>query len=406
MVSQFLCDTGKFVDAWVMIGTTVRLAVLAKCEYQPCPFDWHILTFTDHRNPVLADVEGGQEDQSHKSALWWWLLSLDATSSMICGRPLGASTPGDCRPTDPAGDASPTNTLTSMRHQVTVLCRTILDQRRFSSGTIQSLTDKLSSILQSSAAYLPPRFDWSIEAASQPHWPVDAQVASLQIQICTLMILTNQQRQGPRTAPEVSNSFNAVLEASRTILRIFKFARFRIHHVLQNWTLCQAAFNAAILLVRGMCFTGQMVPADANMVSDTCNVFLFIHQSGIHSLAGTAATRIWQYFREYENNTFVPGDVLSKDGMALIEGNDLQDSMLTGYDFGSADSDMSSTHDDRSPPGPAAVYLAAAQQTASSGVQTSAKDKSSNSNPQHVAKKTTRTGGSGNTPLVSHSTLR
>ncbi len=159
MMGPYLTNTGRFLDAWTLFGTTVRLA--------------HSLGL--HRNPSLLDPTPPLREAKIRQTLWWWMLHIDQQYSITLGRPLGISGFGDC----PQPQVSTTN-VTKMRlfqfiDEFTITSRHILSSNDMTSvHRIDEYTDKLVRLWDTMPESLQWNESWLHEKTELPEWPLEA----------------------------------------------------------------------------------------------------------------------------------------------------------------------------------------------------------------------------------------
>jgi hypothetical protein len=113
LIGPYLTGNGRFVDAWTLFGTTIRLAQAIGLHRDPRCLN---------PNPPI------KSERSVRQTMWWWMLHLDEHYSFILSRPLGISGIGDCAP--PQGLTINTHTLRlcDVAIRFTILARQVLSQ--------------------------------------------------------------------------------------------------------------------------------------------------------------------------------------------------------------------------------------------------------------------------------------
>nr|OQO30941.1 hypothetical protein B0A51_04168 [Rachicladosporium sp. CCFEE 5018] len=260
--------TGRFLDAWTLFGTTIRMA--------------HSIGL--HRNPKYLDPVPSLRECTIRQSLWWWMLHMDQQYSVTLGRPLGISGLGDCPTPEPL-----TTDMTALRlgefvDHLTNLARQILSSDGMMSvGRIDEFTDKLMGLWDNMPESLQFNESWSREDTVLPEWPLDVMAATLFAKVQSFIVLLNRQRveraqhstsESPLT---IQSSFTTkfpsttytpstrggdsllhpvpirgralVVNSSIHLLQTFLFFRHRNPAVLICWTLDQQAFNAAMILI-------------------------------------------------------------------------------------------------------------------------------------------------------------
>ena len=157
IVSPYLTNSGRFLDAWTLFGSTIRLA--------------HSVGL--HRNPRYLDPAPPLRECATRQSLWWWILHMDQQYSVTLGRPLGISGIGDCPPPEPLTTDPTILRFSEFVNQFTVLARQILSSDRLSNSKIDDFTDKLQSLWETLPEML--QFDecWLDEERNVPEWPLN-----------------------------------------------------------------------------------------------------------------------------------------------------------------------------------------------------------------------------------------
>lgn len=158
MMGPYLTNTGRFLDAWTLFGTTIRLA--------------HSIGL--HRNPKFLDPVPPLPECSARQALWWWMLHMDQQYSVTLGRPLGISGTGDCTPPEQLTTNPTMLRLSEFTHYFTILARLILSSNGMMAvAKIDEYTDKLLGLWDTMPSAL--QFDerWVHSETALPEWPMD-----------------------------------------------------------------------------------------------------------------------------------------------------------------------------------------------------------------------------------------
>lgn len=159
MMGPYLTNTGRFLDAWTLFGTTIRLA--------------HSVGL--HRHPSLLDPTPPLRETTIRQTLWWWMLHMDQQYSITLGRPLGISGFGDC----PQPQLVTTNVTKLRLYQFidafTVMSRQILGSHEMTSiQRIDEYTDKIVSLWDTMPAALQFNESWVQPTTQLPEWPLEA----------------------------------------------------------------------------------------------------------------------------------------------------------------------------------------------------------------------------------------
>jgi hypothetical protein len=130
MIAPYLTNSGRFLEAYTLFGTTIRLA--------------HSIGL--HRHPKYLDPT--PLSTRERSIVWWWMLNLDQSYSITLGRPLGISGIGDC-PWPHELTTDPTMLrFSEFVNRFTVLARQILSSDRLTNLRIDDFTDALRGLLE------------------------------------------------------------------------------------------------------------------------------------------------------------------------------------------------------------------------------------------------------------------
>ena len=327
MMGPYLTNTGRFLDAWTLFGTTIRLA--------------HSMGL--HRNPKFLDPVPPLRECMIRRTLWWWMLHMDQQYSVTLGRPLGISGIGDCPPPEPLTTNQTVLRLGEFVNHFTIVARQILgSDGMMSVGKIDEYTDKLLGLWDTMPVTLQFNESWTRPETVLPDWPLDVMSASkcvrlfmfpthtnidaaLFAKVQSFLVLLNRQRDerttrstsstSPPTYPNTLPGINSatytpsgtgsgdnihhqapirgrplVINSSVQLLQTFLFFAHRHQAVLICWTIGQQAFNAAMIIILDACETDN----DQNMwlVDQAYKVFRILDDNGVHKLAKLAVDRI------------------------------------------------------------------------------------------------------------------
>lgn len=162
MIGPYLTNSGRFLDAWTLFGTTIRLA--------------HSIGL--HRHPKYLDpAPPTQRECSIRQTLWWWMLHMDEQYSMTLGRPLGISGIGDCPwPHELTTDPAMLRFGEFVNH-FTILARQILSSDRLTHQKIDDFTEALRGLLDTMPETLQFDESWCRPETDIPDWPLSAMSA-------------------------------------------------------------------------------------------------------------------------------------------------------------------------------------------------------------------------------------
>jgi hypothetical protein len=152
MIAPYLTNSGRFLEAFTLFGTTIRLA--------------HSIGL--HRHPKYLDPV--PVSQRERSIIWWWMLNLDQQYSITLGRPLGISGLGDCPwPHELTTDPTMVRFGELVNHFI-VLARQILSSDRLTNLKIDDLTDALRGLLETMPETLQFDESWTRPESITPEY--------------------------------------------------------------------------------------------------------------------------------------------------------------------------------------------------------------------------------------------
>ncbi|KAF1846327.1 uncharacterized protein K460DRAFT_356017 [Cucurbitaria berberidis CBS 394.84] len=307
MIGPYLTNSGRFLEAWTLFGTTIRLA--------------HSIGL--HRHPKYLDpAPPTQRECSIRQTLWWWMLHMDEQYSMTLGRPLGISGIGDCPwPQELTTDTAMLRFGEFVNH-FTILTRQILSSDRLTLQKIDDFTEALRGLLDTMPETLQFDESWCRPDTAIPDWPLSAMSAVYYCKTHTYLILLNRQRidrntvhaqspysrntassfrpinRTPSSYPSTPTSSKAslrgrplVLSSSEDILSAFVFFYHRVPAALIDWTIGQQAFNSCMILLLDA-IENTKITAGAMKVERAFAVFKELEDNHVHKLAALAVDRI------------------------------------------------------------------------------------------------------------------
>ncbi|TKA81082.1 hypothetical protein B0A55_02543 [Friedmanniomyces simplex] len=303
MMGPYLTNSGRFLEAWTLFGTTIRIA--------------HSIGL--HRDPQLLDPAPSLRESMLRRTLWWWMLHMDQHYSVTLGRPLGISGFGDCPPPEPLTTNPIILRLGQFVDHFTILARQILSSDAVMLvPKIDEFTDKLVGLWDTMPESLQFNESWSQPDTPLPDWPLEVMSATLFAKVQSFLILLNRQRvertqsaagNSPPNAMMMPGSYSLgtygsdhllhhaavrgrdlVINSSISILQTFLFFHHRNPAVLICWTMGQQAFNASMILLIDAWETGNTV--NQWWVDQAYIVFVGLDSKGVHKLAGLAVQRI------------------------------------------------------------------------------------------------------------------
>lgn len=318
MMGPFLTNSGRFLDAWTLFGTTIRLA--------------HSMGL--HRHPKYLDPSPPtQRECSIRQTLWWWMLHMDQEYSMTLGRPLGISGIGDCPPPHELTTDPRMLRFGEFVNHFTVMARQILSSDCLTNAKIDEFTDHLKGLLETMPEMLQFDPSWLDETKEIPEWPLGTMAAGKSPDLAwasghekltnavfyckthTYLILLNRQRiEKQHSTRGASSYFGAtssqpttsasspaspqpslrgraqVLSSSSDLLTAFLFFHARVPAALICWTIGQQAFNSCMILLLDAMETGDL--AHIRQVERAYVVFVQLQNNGVHELATLAVERV------------------------------------------------------------------------------------------------------------------
>ena len=224
---------------------------------------------------------------------------------MILGRPLIVRLSNDCLPPDPSCLPPSTQRIVAYYFQFSRLAREVHTTAISTTTTIDAYTDRFTALLHNLPSDLRFQPAWLNAEIATPPWPVDAQAASLHLQVHSYIIFlckhgsetTKAEPLGQEIIGMKNSTFRLNLQVAergshscREILRVFRYLSTRQRRGWIDWSLCQHTYNAAILLGHSLPKTGDS--DDKLLLAETFQSFSEIHKLGIHHLAGPAAVTL------------------------------------------------------------------------------------------------------------------
>lgn len=163
MIGPYLTNSGRFLDAWTLFGTTIRLA--------------HSIGL--HRDPKVLESAPQLRESMIRRTLWWWMLHMDQQYSVTLGRPLGISGIGDCQPPEPLTTNPTILRLNEFVDHFTILARQILSSDGMMNvGRIDEYTDKLLGLWDTMPEALQFNETWLQQETLLPDWPLEVMSTS------------------------------------------------------------------------------------------------------------------------------------------------------------------------------------------------------------------------------------
>ncbi|KAL8638997.1 MAG: hypothetical protein Q9228_003902 [Teloschistes exilis] len=321
MIGPYLTNSGRFLDAWALFGTTIRLAQSIGLHRDP-----------DRLNPPIPANEAAA-----RRSLWWWIMHMDQQYSITLGRPLGISSMGDCPPPEPLNPPV-VQSLSNYMAQFTILTRQILSAGHLTAHQIDDFTEQLFALQHTLPSIVQFDESWLNVDKPIPGWPMDLQAATIHAKTHTYVLLLNRQRTSDeRVLQKDSNAIvnyssrgrQRVIHSCRAVLQAFEFFHIRVPAGLVCWATAQQAFNAAMLLVHAMLETNDATDLEA--VQRAYSTFLEMQRLGIHRLAEAAVDRLGGLIKDIPSGHPLHETVMGQSGMLLLEDPGLQGFMDGGF---------------------------------------------------------------------------
>lgn len=131
ILGPYLSNSGRFLDAWTLFGTTIRMAYCLNL----------------HRDSRFLETMPSLRECATRRTLWWSMLHMDQQYSITLVRPLGISDIGDCPPPLPLTTNRQVVRLEEVVNHFTVLTRQILsNDGTLSIAKIDHYTNELLSL--------------------------------------------------------------------------------------------------------------------------------------------------------------------------------------------------------------------------------------------------------------------
>ena len=340
MLGPYLTNSGRFLDAWALFGTTIRLAQSIGRKSNLLFLRHQLLTavLPVHRDPERLNPPVPPKEAAVRRSLWWWIMYMDQQYSITLGRPLGISSMGDCPPPEPLVQDPVVQSLSNYISQFTILTRQILSTGYLTANQIDDFTEQLFALKHTLPSILQFNDTWLDISKPVPGWPLDMQAATLHAKTHTYILLlnrqrvstaNNQQQAGPSAANYSSRGRRRVLQSCRAVLQAFEYFRTRAAAGLVCWTMGQQAYNAAVLLLLAMLETNEAT--DLETVQRAYSTFLEMQRLGIHRLAEAAVDRLGSLMKEVPTAQTPKEAVMGQSGMILLEDPGLQGFVDGGF---------------------------------------------------------------------------
>lgn len=270
---------------------------------------------------------------------------MDQQYSMTLGRPLGISSMGDCPAPVHLIQDPVIQSLSNYISQFTILARQIMSTGHLTNGQIDSFTDQLLALKATLPEVIRFGTSWLNPDKPLPQWPLDAQAAVFHGKTHNFLILLNRQRienERRGSIDSVVNDFakddsenvprgrERVLQSCRALLEAFDLFGTRVRVAMICWSMCQQAFNAAMILTLAVIETGDTT--DLPVIQRAYAHFMEMNLLSIHKLAGVACEKLAALMKQVHDGTAAPKEgVMGQQGMILLEDPGLQGFVPGGF---------------------------------------------------------------------------
>lgn len=157
----YLSSDGRALEAWTVLGTTIRMAQAVGL----------------HRNPKVLEPLPSLRESGVRKKLWWQLLNMDQQYSMALGRPLGISAIGDCPFPDPLTTDAAMVRLIECVDQLTMLGRQIIGTAPLINHRINGFAEKLQTLLDTIPEEIQFSDSWTADPSQAPESLLDEYTA-------------------------------------------------------------------------------------------------------------------------------------------------------------------------------------------------------------------------------------
>ncbi|KAF4552782.1 Diphthamide biosynthesis protein 3 [Elsinoe fawcettii] len=259
LITMYLANSGRALDAWTLLGTTIRNAQAIGL----------------HRNPKMIEPLPSLRDSALRKKLWWYLLFIDQQFSMILGRPMGISAVGDCPFSEQLTTDAAVLRLLECIDQITVLGRQIMGTTPLASHRISNYCEKLNMVLDMLPEEVRFKSSWITNPAERPDSPLDQHSAVVYSNVHSYLIILNRQRvdtslgssttsfgsigttanqsslEGALSSPSFTSTstWSSITASSALILDVFRYLHSQSSPSLVDWSVKQHVFTAVSLLL-------------------------------------------------------------------------------------------------------------------------------------------------------------
>lgn len=275
------------------------------------------------------------------------MLFIDQYYSSTLGRPLGISGIGDCLPAShltfsELADSQKAGRLETYVNQYTVLSRQILSCDSLTNTRIDGFSDRLLQLLETLPSLVRFNASWLDDRCdSVPEWPLNFHATMFHSNTHNYLILLNRQRQigtaekktKKVTVHRPEPGYATVVSSCHEVLRAFFYLRKHLPPTLAHWSICQQAFNAAMLLGLNVIEYGSSAgPEDVRVVASTYSIFLDLQESRVCRPAKLAAQRLGDILNRITHHQGIPDrKIMDSHGMLLVEDPEIRGMIGNAY---------------------------------------------------------------------------
>ena len=218
------------------------------------------LTIVVHRDPRRLDQRFSDQEAYHRAMLWWWMVHVDQQYALLMHCPPAVTSLGDCPTPDRYCGEPMAHALWSHLCAFTTNVRTVGLQARLTVTDLAAWTNQLLQL----PSGMPQSFhfddSWLKGGILVPAWPFNTMAACLHLRMHSFVVsLSRRTLCSSQSEASWGNGatladqgwHNAVLTMTRSCREVLRALQFlRCHSLCGSiaWTLCQQAYNAAVLL--------------------------------------------------------------------------------------------------------------------------------------------------------------
>ncbi|GAM85151.1 hypothetical protein ANO11243_031550 [Dothideomycetidae sp. 11243] len=308
LICSYLASDGRALDAWTLLGTTIRMAQALGL----------------HRNPKTLEPLPSLRESGIRKKLWWQLLHMDQQYSMALGRPLGISAIGDCPFAETLTTDAAMVRVIECVDQITVLGRQIMGTAPLLTHRINNFADRLQTLLDTIPEEIQFNRSWMADTAQVPESPLDEYSAVIHLQVHGYLLLLNRQRlesnlvSGPGTASSSEHSqshssesmlprtgdasqvraLSGLVESCRHVLDVFEYLHHGRPSTLIDWAIKQQSLTAAVVLLEDMQNRSELQHRES--VEAALTIFRQLAETRLDSISKFAAERLGEGLAKFD----------------------------------------------------------------------------------------------------------